>query len=190
MIDLARKLSDCDEEYFGGWVLAGVEIKLQGEATHLENSVLLAKGRRCDHEARGYNHKGELVQSLRLFLVLPKNIGSAVATNSLVGEESVAQKISGELAGELVYRHSFIPEEIHEYAAYTGDENVIHKGEHPLVPGICMLYALQRHLQLQELSWRASFLAPVYTGDELLVYRTEKGYTAYVGTNKAFVVKI
>lgn len=178
MIDLARKLSDCDEKYFGGWVLAGVEIKLQGKAETLENSVLLAKERRCVHEARGYDASGRLVQSLRLFLVIPKSISMAKVQEKVVPE------------GRLVYSHAFDSSEIEAYIAYTGDKNIIHKGEHPLVPGICMLYALQRFLQLKELDWKVSFLAPVYAGDEFQVFQTETGFTAYANQKQAFVVKI
>ena len=49
---------------------------------------------------------------------------------------------------------------------------------------------LQQSLGLKELDWRVSFLAPVYTGDELKVYATEQELTAYVGSTKVFLSKL
>lgn len=178
MLRLARKLSDCDAKYFGGWVIAGVEVKLSDKADCLENSVLLDKARRCVHEARGYNSRGELVQSLRLFLVLPS------------GKANLEPPLESQPVGELVYRHSFSKHEIDEYISATGDENVIHKGPKPLVPGIYMLYALQQWLGLRSLQWKASFLSPVYVEQELKVYAGDKGFEGYVDQRRVFVVKI
>lgn len=179
MLDLARKLSDCDAKYFTGWIIAGLEVMLKGEAQHVENSVPLAKARRCIHEARGYDKEGKLVQSLRLFIVLP-------AKDRQVTVGPLEERPSG----EPVYVHSFCNQEIEKYVSATGDENIIHKGQKPLVPGICMLCGLQQQLGLSELKWRVSFLAPVYAGQQLEVYETVGGLAAYVGRHKVFVVKI
>ena len=46
MLELAHKLADSDTKFFGGWVLAGVEAHIHGQATQLENSVLLEKERK------------------------------------------------------------------------------------------------------------------------------------------------
>ena len=48
---------------------------------------------------------------------------------------------------------------------------------------------LLRELALTELDWRISFLAPVYAGDELCIYRTEGQLAAYVGAINVFVIK-
>ena len=74
--------------------------------------------------------------------------------------------------------------------AYTGDENIIHQGEHPVIPGLCMAAWLQQTLRLTELDWRISFLAPVYAGDELAVYAAEQELAAYVGSFKVFASKL
>ena len=49
---------------------------------------------------------------------------------------------------------------------------------------------LQQALQLQELDWRISYLRPVYTGDELMIYATEQELTAYVDGFKVFNIKL
>ena len=86
-------------------------------------------------------------------------------------------------------RHVFTAQEIADYVAYTGDENIIHKGEHPIVPGLCMAAWLERELQLTELDWKLSFLSPVYAGDELRVYDDGEKLAAYVGAANVFVIK-
>lgn len=179
MLNLAKKLSDCDAKYFTGWIIAGLEVMLKGEAQHFENSVPLAKARRCVHEARGYDKAGNLVQSLRLFLVLPAK-----------DQQVMVGPLEELPPGQPVYVHRFNNQEIEEYVSVTGDENIIHKGQKPLVPGICMLCGLQKQLGLSELKWRVSFLAPVYAGQQLEVYETVGGLAAYADRHKVFVVKI
>ena len=119
-----------------------------------------------------------MVKELRVFLVLPK---------AKLGSKPAAQE---EPTGELVLEHSFTVLEVADYVAYTGDENIIHQGEHPIVPGLCMAAWLQQALQLQELDWRISYLRPVYAGDELKVYSREQELAAYVQGFKAFSIKL
>lgn len=177
MLELAHKLADSDAKFFGGWVLAGADAHIHNTAENLHNQVLLAKERKSIIRVAGAAADGSLAKELRVFLVLPKhNLG----TKPL---EPVAIK------GELVTKHSFTTQEIAAYVAYTGDENIIHKGEHPIVPGLCMAAWLQKELALKTLDWRISFLAPVYAGDELYVYRSEGLLTAYVGNINVFVIK-
>ena len=181
MLELAHKLADSDRKFFGGWVLAGVEAHIHGQATQLVNNVLLAKERKSIIQVLGTvsTPEGErMVKELRVFLVLPKaKLGSKPATKE-------------EPTGELVLEHSFTVQEVAEYVAYTGDENIIHQGEHPIVPGLCMAAWLQQALRLTELDWRISYLRPVYAGDELKVYSSEQELAAYVQGFKAFSIKL
>ena len=181
MLELAHKLADSDRKFFGGWVLAGVEAHIHGQATQLVNNVLLAKERKSIIQVLGTvsTPEGErMVKELRVFLVLPKaKLGSKPATKE-------------EPTGELVLEHSFTVLEVADYVAYTGDENIIHQGEHPIAPGLCMAAWLQQALQLQELDWRISYLRPVYAGDELKVYSREQELAAYVQGFKAFSIKL
>lgn len=181
MLELAHKLADSDRKFFGGWVLAGVEAHIHGQATQLVNNVLLAKERKSIIQVLGTvsTPEGErMVKELRVFLVLPK---------AKLGSKPAAQE---EPTGELVLEHSFTVQEVADYVAYTGDENIIHQGEHPIVPGLCMAAWLQQALQLQELDWRISYLRPVYAGDELKVYSREQELAAYVQGFKAFSIKL
>ena len=181
MLELAHKLADSDRKFFGGWVLAGVEAHIHGQATQLVNNVLLAKERKSIIQVLGTvsTPEGErMVKELRVFLVLPK---------AKLGSKPAAKE---EPTGELVLEHSFTVQEVADYVAYTGDENIIHQGEHPIVPGLCMADWLQQALQLQELDWRISYLRPVYVGDELKVYSREQELAAYVQGFKAFSIKL
>lgn len=177
MLELAHKLADSDAKFFGGWVLAGAEAHIHGEAQTLTNNVLLAKERKSIIQVLGTSSDGQTAKELRVFLVLPKRT---------LGTKAVPQSTP---VGVCVAHHAFTVQEIADYVAYTGDGNVIHKGEHPIVPGLCMAAWLQKALGLTELDWRISFLAPVYAGDELSVYADGDKLTAYVGAANVFVIK-
>ena len=177
MLELAHKLADSDAEFFCGWVLAGAEAHIHGHADVLTNKELLRKERKCIIQVLGETRSGGAAKELRVFLLLPKQ--------RLGSKEPLPEQPQGELAAE----HCFTVEEIGAYVAFTGDENIIHQGDHPVVPGLCMAAWLQRALRLQELDWRISFLSPVYAGDELKVYRTANELLAYVGAAKVFVIK-
>ena len=177
MLELAHKLADSDSKFFGGWVLAGVEAHIHGQATELENRVLLTKERKCIIQVLGTDQQ-QVVKELKVFLVLPKQqLGSKA-------------KVAEAPTGKLLVKHVFSVQEVRDYVAYTGDENIIHQGEHPVIPGLCMAAWLQQALRLTELDWRISFLAPVYAGDELAVYAAEQELAAYVGSFKVFAIKL
>ncbi len=177
MLELAHKLADSDAKFFGGWVLAGAEAHIHGQAHELTNNVLLAKERKSIIQVLGTAADGSVAKELRVFLVLPKRE---------LGTKPKEQKTP---AGECVCEHVFTAQEIAAYVAFTGDENIIHKGAHPIVPGLCMAAWLQKKLQLAELDWRISFLTPVYAGDELRVYQKGEVLAGYVGAANVFVIK-
>ena len=177
MLELAHKLADSDRKFFGGWVLAGVEAHIHGQATQLVNNVLLAKERKSIIQVLGTDQQ-QVVKELKVFLVLPKQqLGSKA-------------KVAEVPTGKLLVKHVFSVQEVRDYVAYTGDENIIHQGEHPVIPRLCMAAWLQQTLQLTKLDWRISFLAPVYAGDELAVYAAEQELAAYVGSFKVFAIKL
>ena len=177
MLELAHKLADSDSKFFGVWVLAGVEAHIHGQATELENRVLLTKERKYIIQVLGTDQQ-QVVKELKVFLVLPKQqLGSKA-------------KVAEVPTGKLLVKHVFSVQEVRDYVAYTGDENIIHQGEHPVIPGLCLAAWLQQALQLTELDWRISFLAPVYAGDELAVYAAEQELAAYVGSFKVFAIKL
>ena len=177
MLELAHRLADSDAKFFGGWVLAGAEAHIHGAAHELQNNVLLAKERKSIIQVLGTAADGSTAKELRVFLVLPKRV---------LGTKPVAEQ---QPTGELTAQHVFTTQEIAAYVAFTGDENIIHKGEHPIVPGLCMAAWLQKELRLTQLDWRISFLAPVYAGDELQVFADNGTLAGYVGNTNVFVIK-
>ena len=180
MLELAHKLAESDTKFFGGWVLAGVEVHIHGQAAELANKTLLEKERKCIIQVLGTSSgpAPTIVKELRVFLVLPKN--------KLGYKQAPAQKP----AGELLVRHAFSVQDVRDYVAYTGDENIIHQGNNPIVPGLCMAAWLQQALRLTELDWRISFLSPVYAGEELSVYAGGGELMADVGSSKVFNIKL
>ena len=154
-----------------------MEAHIHGLATELENRVLLTKERKCIIQVLGTDQQ-QVVKELKVFLVLPKQqLGSKA-------------KVAEVPTGKMLVKHVFSVQEVRDYVAYTGDENIIHQGEHPVIPGLCMAAWLQQALRLTELDWRISFLAPVYAGDELAVYAAEQELAAYVGSFKVFAIKL
>lgn len=176
MINLARKLADCDASFYGGWIMAGANVQIKGNAVHFDNKLLLNKGNKAVFEVKGTTAFGTEVQKMRVFLVMPK-------------ESTAVSSQDEEYPGKIVAKHIFTKEEIESYVAYTGDENIVHKGTHPLVPGLCMAYYLQQNFGLAQLDWHIAFKSPVYAGDELIVYNKEGQFTAYVHAKVAFVIK-
>lgn len=177
MLELAHKLADSDSKFFGGWVLAGVEAHIHGQATELVNKTLLEKERKCIIQVLGTVDEA-VTKELRVFLVLPKKQLASKGTATELPQ------------GTPLLEHVFSVQEVRDYVAYTGDENIIHQGEHPIVPGLCMAAWLQQALGLQELDWRISFLSPVYAGDVLQVYEVANELQAYVGSSKVFNIKL
>lgn len=177
MLELAHRLADSDAKFFGGWVLAGAEAHIHGVAHELRNNALLAKERKSIIQVLGTAEDGSVSKELRVFLVLPKH---TLGTKALPEQKPL---------GELLAQHTFTTQEIDAYVAFTGDENIIHKGAHPIVPGLCMAAWLQKELKLKQLDWRISFLAPVYVGDELKVYTDSNVLNGYVGSTNVFVIK-
>ena len=202
MLELAHKLADNDTKFFGGWVLAGVEVHIHGTATQLENKTLLAKERKSMLQVVGTAADGSIAKELRVFLVLPKRQldSTQSAAVKAATEQAPSAKPHSEAkesnahanahAGTLLAEHVFTVDEVRNYVAFTGDENIIHKGEHPIVPGLCMTAWLQSALAARELDWRVSFLAPVFTGDTLCVYQNGAELQAYVGSSNVFTIKL
>ncbi len=185
MIDLAHNLAKSDTKFFGGWVLAGATAHINiGRAEQWDNTVLLSKERKSILQVTGKDADGNVVKQLEVILVLPKGVFHA---EKPLASSQVDEQVN--LEGKLVAQHTFTAEEIADYIAQSGDENVIHKGAHAVVPGLCMVAWLQQALQAEMLSWRVRFLSPVYIGDDLKVVETDGDMTGYVGANKVFTIR-
>lgn len=177
MLELAHKLADSDAKFFGGWVLAGAEAHIHNKAEQMVNKVLLTKERKSMIQVLGTAADGSIAKELRVFLVLPRQeLGAKIQPQQMP-------------TGSLVAQHTFTTQEIADYVACTGDENIIHKGEHAIVPGLCIAAWLQGEMQLAQLDWRISFLVPVRAGDALGVYADGGVLAGYVGAVNVFVIK-
>ena len=178
MLQLARALANNDAKFFGGWILAGVDAQIKGNAVHFTNKTVLSKAHKAILDVEGTSAFGTSMKKLRVFLILPTD-----NTSSTVAQDEVPK-------GRVLFAHYFTPEEVAAYVAYTGDENIIHKGEQPIVPGLCMAAFLQEKLGLTSLNWRISFLHTVRTGELLSFYLLDNQILAYVDKTLAFSVKM
>lgn len=178
MLELARKLADCDASFFGGWIIAGVEAKIDGTAQRYENKLLMKKAHQSIFEVRGTTGFGTLIKKLRVFLVLPTE-----------GAHEAKDLPNVDFPGRLLEDYSFSLEEIRDYVAYTGDQNIIHQGDNPIVPGLLLLAHLQQTLNLDRLHWRVSFLAPLYVNEVASFYIKEGQITVFGPNGPLFVIK-
>ena len=179
MLQLAKALANNDAKFFGGWIVAGVEAHIKGNAVRFANKTVLSKAHKAVLDVEGTSAFGSLLKKLRVFLVLPTEASAA------------KPPVSSELPqGRVLFAHYFTEEEVATYTAYTGDENIIHKGPRPIVPGLCMAVFLQEQLGLDRLDWRISFLNTVRTGELVSFYLADKEIKAYVDKQPAFIVKL
>jgi len=178
MLQLAKALANNDAKFFGGWIVAGVEAHIKGNAVRFANKTVMSKAHKAILDVEGTSAFGSLLKKLRVFLVLPLDSANANKTTTEVPQ------------GRVLFAHYFTEQEVADYVAYTGDENIIHKGPKPIVPGLCMAVFLQEKLELSSLYWRISFLNTVRTGELVSFYLSEKQIMAYVDKTPAFVVKL
>lgn len=178
MLQLAKALANNDAKFFGGWIVAGVEAHIKGNAVRFANKTVMSKAHKAILDVEGTSAFGSMLKKLRVFLVLPSE--PMVNSNT---ENDVPQ-------GKVLFAHYFTEEEVAAYVAYTGDENIIHKGPRPIVPGLCMAAFLQEKLELNKLDWRISFLHTVRTGELVSFYLLDKQIMAYVDKTPAFIVKL
>lgn len=175
MLELARASSYCDQDFFKGWVIAGVEVSINGEASQYTNELVLKSKRRCVMLVQGLDDDGRLQKQLKIVLILPRK----------VGQDNINSEI---ISGELIGEHIFTAEEINAYTHLVGDENTLHSQPRPIVPGILLLNWLQQVTAAKFLHWKARFLQPVYAGELLQVYEKQEMLVGYVNSSKVFTV--
>lgn len=111
------------------------------------------------------SHAGETVLALVSTLVRPKR----------ENENNTAQTVGGQTctAEQPIQRRSFSPGEIMRYTQLSGDRNGIHQGDHPVVPGMLCLLAIEDVLALQDIFCRrfsVQYKRPLYAGEDLALY--------------------
>lgn len=174
MLQLAKKLADCDQDYFNGWVVAGLDIEITGSAVSCEQKIAYKKTGQAVINVCGYDKNGQKVKAMKVILLKPKD-------NSA---KSAAKEQNNDAAP--LFAHKFTAQEIDAYLAYTGDMNQIHQGENPVVPGIMMIDWLLKKLHAAVISCKVKFLRPVICGEDIIFYRSEKKINAYVNNDPAF----
>lgn len=175
MLELARASSHCDQNFFKGWVIAGVEVNINGQASKYTNELVLKNKYRCIMLVQGFDDDGRLQKQLKIVLILPRK----------VGQDNINSEI---ISGELIGEHIFTAEEINAYTNFVGDENTLHSQPRPIVPGILLLSWLQQITAAKFLHWKARFLQPVYAGELLQVYEQQEMFVGYVNGLKVFTV--
>lgn len=116
-------------------------------------------------------------QALEVVLLFPGEKSPAVASEELPAESAAN------------FLHCFTSEEIQRFTAATGDENPIHAGANPVVPGLQLLQCLQQkypaaeHIDLR-------FLQPVYGGEPVYLQREDGLQYGIAGRRRIFAAEI
>lgn len=174
MLKLIRALSEYNGPTYDGAVMARAVIKAAAlpDGDYFVRPVKLAPPRMGIMEAY---KEGDA--SLTVTLLRP-----LVRTGEM--PETVPQ---GEKALSFVIN---IPE-INAYLDAVDDTNSIHRGEHPVVPGLCMIERLWRELgKPLPLNWDVKFKMPAFAGEVIDIYRNGASLDGYCGGRELFTVGI
>lgn len=175
MLNLARKLADCDQSLFDGWVIAGIEAVINTAADYYADNVIISKGRMSVITVQGYTEKAEIAEVLKVILLKP---------SAHIGLKKLAVK-----QGSQLLQYSFSAHEVQEYITAVGDKNSIHQGKRPIVPGLLMLARLQQLLNLTYINWKVKFLESVYADQLVELYSSGDSINAYADDKLVFVIK-
>lgn len=176
MIRLIQNLAKCDEKFFSGWILAHAQIILDGKADKFSNNLLNATKRKAVFKVEGTDECGIVRQILKVLLLLPKSV-----------QHTAAKKTQP--SGFFLSRRKFTVGQINEYIALSGDKNIIHQSEKPIVPGFLMVLYLYKEFFRAQSAWDIKFLYPVFAGDEVTFYQQGNTVNAYVHDVLAFTIK-
>ena len=163
MLKLIRALSEYNGRTFDGAVMARAVIK----ASALENGdystrpVKMAPPRMGIIEA----YK-EGVASLTVTLLRPLVRAGEMPETVPQGEKQLSFVID--------------KPEINAYLDAVDDTNSIHRGEKPVIPGLCMI----EHL------WDVKFKMPAFAGEQIDIYKNGASLDGYCGGRELFTVGI
>jgi hypothetical protein len=77
------------------------------------------------------------------------------------------------------------------YLDAVDDTNSIHRGENPVVPGLCMIEHLWRALNKPlPLNWDVKFKMPAFAGEQIDIYKNGASLDGYCGGRELFTVGI
>lgn len=174
MLKLIRALSEYNGPTYDGAVMARAALKVQrlDEDGYAVRPVKLAPPRMGIMEAY---KKGDA--SLTVTLLRPVVRAGEMPETVPQGEKEMSFVID-------------IPE-INAYLEAVDDTNSIHRGEHPVVPGLCMIERLWRELgKPLPLNWDVKFKMPAFAGEVIDVYKNGSALEGYCGGRELFTVSI
>lgn len=171
MMQLIRKLSECDAYNFSRWLLADAVVCLDGPAQSFSLELCRKTARRAVLQVFGWDSRERCCQSLTVLLL----------NGDCKYGSMTSRPVKKRASGTTIWQHAFSLGEIQTYLAWSGDMNEIHQGDRPILPGMCLLAALQNQLAVSDLHWRCKFRRPVYLGELCCVRQTHSGMDVYVG---------
>lgn len=180
MINLIQKLADCDEAFFAGWVLAKLELKLEAKANNYFNNLLINRKHMAVFEVCGFDEKKQIKEYLKAWLILPRT--------RLVKQDNISN--NSRMRSQQLIEQCFTKSDIDKYIALSGDENIIHQNENPIVPGLCMLWQLQKDLHLTQINWKVVFERPVFVDEVIEIAICKDKIEAYVNNQRVYYIEI
>ena len=180
MMSMIRELAKCNQALFYGWRIGMVRIDITGQASHFVSQMAPMRHSCRRITIQGTNENGCICQQMQCVVCQPKEKSSKAHT-------AAAQLQTGQVR---IVSHAFSKEEIQEYLGQSGDSNPIHHGEHPIVPGLCILWYIQQTLAVSPLHWKTSFHAPVYADDTVTVVQEAGRWYGYVRDHQVFTIQI
>lgn len=174
MLKLIRALSEYNGPTYDGAVMARAVIK----ASVLENG--------------DYSTRPVKMAPPRMGIIEAYKEGAASLTVTLLrplvraGEmpETVPQ-------GEKQLSFVIDKPEINAYLDAVDDTNSIHRGENPVVPGLCMIEHLWRALNKPlPLNWDVKFKMPAFAGEQIDIYKNGASLDGYCGGRELFTVGV
>lgn len=93
--------------------------------------------------------------------------------------------------GEKLLSFVIDKDEINAYLDAVNDTNSIHRGENPVVPGLCMIEHLWRALNKPlPLNWDVKFKMPAFGGETIDVYKNGETLDGYCGGRELFSIAV
>lgn len=174
MLKLIRALSEYNGPTYDGAVMVRAALKIErlDEDGYAVRPVKLAPPRMGIMEA--YNKDAA---SLTVTLLRPLVRAGEMPESVPQGEKKLSFVID--------------KPEINIYLDAVDDTNSIHRGENPVVPGLCMIEHLWRELgRPLPLDWDVKFKMPAFAGEKIDVYENGKSLDGYCGGRELFSVGI
>lgn len=174
MLKLIRALSEYNGPTYDGAVMAKAAIR----ATNLDADDYLTRPIKMAPPRMGVMEAyKEGAASLTVTLLRP-----LVRTGEM--PEEVPQ-------GEKLLSFAINKEEINAYLDAVDDTNSIHRGDNPVVPGLCMIEHLWRALNKPlPLNWDVKFKMPAFADETIDIYKNGTKLEGYCGGRALFTVAV